>query len=210
MALTRKFLSALGIEDAQADEIIEAHTSTVNGIKIELEKYKGKVEKLHEAEEKAEMLEKVQKELDELKASMEKNDKEREEFKSKYEQTKKEYDDYKESVKTKEEKDVKTKAFKDILKEANISEKRFDAIIKLSDEEIEKIAFEEDGSVKDKENVLKSVTENWSEYVQNTQTQGANTSTPPANNGGADKRISRAKQIAQQYHDDLYGKVKED
>ena len=40
MSLTRKFLSAMGIESDQVDEIIKAHTETVNGIKKELDEYK--------------------------------------------------------------------------------------------------------------------------------------------------------------------------
>lgn len=46
MALSRKFLAALGIEDAKVDEIIQAHTDTVNGLKDEIEKYKADAEKL--------------------------------------------------------------------------------------------------------------------------------------------------------------------
>lgn len=206
MALTRKFLSALGIEDAQADEIIEAHTTTVSGIKSEMETYKADAEKLKDVEKK---LEKAQKELSELKESANNDDK-KDEYKEKYDELKKEYDDYKQSIKDKEIKESKTKSFKELLKEANIPDKRFDAIVKLSDSEIDKLEFEEDGSVKDKDKVLKAIGENWSEYVQSTETHGANTANPPANTGGDGKKISRAKQIAQQYHDDLYGKIKED
>lgn len=46
MALTRKFLAALGIEDDKADGIIQAHSDTVNGLKDEIEKYKADAEKL--------------------------------------------------------------------------------------------------------------------------------------------------------------------
>ncbi|HCJ37812.1 MAG TPA: hypothetical protein DHV37_05740 [Erysipelotrichaceae bacterium] len=206
MALTRKFLSALGIEEAQADEIIETHTSTIASIKSELEGYKADAEKLAETEKK---LTKVQKELNDLKEANENKDEN--EYEAKYNELKQEFDDYKESIKQKEIKDTKSKAFKELLKEANISEKRFDAILKLSDDDIDKIEFDEDGStVKDKDKVLKAITENWSEYIQSTETKGVNTANPPANTGGVDKKISRAKQIAQQYHDDLYGKIKED
>ena len=41
MALTRKCLSALGIEAEKIDEIISAHTETVDGLKDEIAKYKG-------------------------------------------------------------------------------------------------------------------------------------------------------------------------
>ena len=46
MALTRKFLAALGIDNDKVDEIIQAHTDTVNGLKDEIEKYKADAEKL--------------------------------------------------------------------------------------------------------------------------------------------------------------------
>lgn len=210
MALTRKFLSALGIEDAKADEIIEVHSTTVTNIKSELEKYKEKAENLEKSEEKLKDFEKLQKEVEKLKETVKIKEDETQDYKSKYEKTQKEYDDYKESIKNKEIKDTKSNAFKGLLKEAKIPEKRFDAIVKLSDDDIDKIEFEEDGSIKNKDDIIKSISDNWSEYVRDTQTRGANTSTPPANNGGEDKKISRAKQIAQQYHDDLYGKLKED
>lgn len=206
-ALTRKFLSSLGVEEDKADSIIEIHSETVGRIQGELENYKADAEKLKDTEKK---LEKTQKELSDLKASIEDDDKNKDEYKDKYDELKKEYDEYKQSIKDKELKDAKANAFKKLLKEANIPEKRFDAIVKLSDEDIDKIEFEEDGSVKDKDTVIKSINENWSDYVQTTETHGAGTATPPANNGGTDKKISRAKQIAQQYHDDLYGKLKED
>ncbi len=83
MALTRKFLAALGIEDAKVDEIIQAHTDTVNGLKEEIEKYKGDAEKLPG----------VKQELDALKADREKEGKDP--FKVKYEAIKEEFDKYK-------------------------------------------------------------------------------------------------------------------
>lgn len=202
MALTRKFLTAMNIEDAQADQIIEEHRVTVNRLQTELEQYKADAEKLTSTEEK---LEKVQKELDALK-----EDKSEDEYKAKYTELKKEYDKYKQSIKDKEIKAEKTKLFKELLKEAKISEKRFDAIVKLSDDDIDKIELDEDGKIKEKDAFLNSIADNWSEYIQTTETHGANTATPPANTGGSDKKISRAKQIAEQYHDDLYGKLKED
>ena len=57
MALTRKFLSALGIEADKVDEIISAHTETVEALKNERDTFKADAEKLTG----------VQKELDDLK-----------------------------------------------------------------------------------------------------------------------------------------------
>ena len=55
MALTRKLLSALGIEADKVEQIIEAHTETVDGLKQQIAQYKSDAEKLPE----------VQKQLDE-------------------------------------------------------------------------------------------------------------------------------------------------
>ena len=45
MALTRKFLTALGIEADKVDEIINAHAETVDALKAERDTYKDKAEK---------------------------------------------------------------------------------------------------------------------------------------------------------------------
>ena len=60
MAVTRKLLKALGIEDEKADQILEAHTETVNEIREERDRYKAD----------AEQLPGVQQELAELKESL--------------------------------------------------------------------------------------------------------------------------------------------
>lgn len=40
MALTRKMLKAMGIEDEKIDQIIDAHTETVEGLKDQVSSYK--------------------------------------------------------------------------------------------------------------------------------------------------------------------------
>ena len=91
MALTRKFLVALGIEDTKVDEIIQAHTETVNGLKDEIEKYKSDAEKLPG----------VTKERDDLKkAAVEANGKNP--FKVKYDALKEDFDNYRKDVQAKE------------------------------------------------------------------------------------------------------------
>lgn len=80
MALTRNFLKSMGLTDEQVNAIIENHTDTVEGLKKERDGYKAEAEKvegltnqLKEANEKLEKAgdaSKVQKELDDLKASV--------------------------------------------------------------------------------------------------------------------------------------------
>ena len=117
MALTRKFLTALGIESEKIDQIIEAHSDTVDGLKDEIKGLK----------EKAETLETVQKELDDAKKSLETKDA----YKVKYDALKDEYDKYKSEVTAKAETDTKTNLYRALLKKAGVSDKRLDAIMKV-------------------------------------------------------------------------------
>ena len=129
MALTRKFLSALGIEEAKIDEIISAHADTVNALKEQRDGYKADADKLPA----------VQKALDDLKASQSGEDP----YKAKYEKKAKEFDDYKKGVEAKELARSKSKAYKQVLKELKAS--HIDSILKASQSELEKIELDEDG-----------------------------------------------------------------
>ena len=121
-----------------------------------------------------------------------------------------EYDNYKKDIETKAETEKKTTAYKAFLKELNIPEKRFDAVVKLSADEIAKIEFEEDGKVKDSESIKASIKENWSDYIAISGQEGARVANPPKNDGDGGKTKSRAAEIAEKYHEELYGKIKED
>lgn len=201
MALTRKFLNALGIEQDKIDEIIASHVETVDALKAEVAKYKESAEKYDES---AKALEDMQKELDALKA-----DTNSDELKSKYATLEKEYKEYKESIKAEKAWALKEKAYRSVLKKSNIPEKRFDAIIKLSHDEIDKIDIDKDGNLKDEEAVLKSIDDNWSDYKQTTGTVGADVSNPPSNQGATDSTKSRARMLAEKHNEELYGIKKE-
>lgn len=166
MSLTRKMLKAMGIEEEKIDQIIEAHTDTVDGLKSDLSKYKTDAEKLSD----------VQKELDELKAKGDDG------WKEKHDKLKGEFDAYKNDVEAKETHNKKVEAYKAILKDANLSEKGIEKAIKYA--EWDKIELGEDGKLKGANDHIKAVRDEWAEYVTTTTTTGAKTSTPPANNGG--------------------------
>ena len=98
-----------------------------------------------------------------------------------YKTLKKSFDDYKAEVATKETKAAKEAAYRAILKDANLSEKGIEKAIKYA--EWDKIELEADGKLKGASDHIKSVKEEWAEYVTTTTTTGAKTSTPPANTG---------------------------
>ena len=166
MSLTRKMLKAMGIEEEKIDQIIEAHSETVDSLKADRDSYK----------EDAERLKDVQKELDDLKAKGDDG------WKEKHDRLKAEFDQYKNDVQAKETKAAKEAAYRAILKDANLSEKGIEKAVKYA--EWDKIELGEDGKLKGANDHIKAVREEWAEYVTTTTTTGAKTSTPPANNGG--------------------------
>lgn len=166
MALTRKMLKAMGIEDDKIDQIIEAHAETVDGLKADISKYKGDAEKLPT----------VQKELDDLKAAGDGG------YKEKYEKEHAAFEDFKKTQKGKETREAKEKAYKELLKTAGVSEKRIDSILKITD--FESIVLGDDGQIKDSDKVSENVKKEWSDFIVETQTGGAPTATPHKNGGG--------------------------
>lgn len=169
MALSRKFLSAMGIEDDKIDQIIEAHTDTVNGLKDEIEKYKADAEKLPG----------IQKELKKLQDDADANG--RDPYKVKYEAMKEEFESYKKDVETKETKAKKDAAYKALLKEAGVSEKRIDAVLKVSD--IDSLEFDEEGKVVNQKDLIKTIKSEWSDFIVKEGEKGADVSNPPAGGG---------------------------
>ena len=159
----------MGIEADKVDEIIEAHTETVNGLKADRDKYK----------EDAEKLPSIQKELDELKAAKEGEDP----YQKKFEDLQKEFNDYKADIEAKNTTAKKEKALKDILKEIGVSDKVIENVIKVSD--TSKIEFDDKGEVKGKEDLKKSLSSEWSGFIATKKNEGANSANPPANNGNS-------------------------
>lgn len=199
MGLTRKMLKAMGIEDEKIDQIIEAHTETVDALKDQRDKYKADAEKLPG----------VQKELDDMKEAAQKDGENP--YKAQYEETKKAFDDFKAEVTAKETKARKTEAYRKLLKDAKISEKRLESILKLSP--VDDIELDDKGEVKGADDLKKNIEKEWSDFIVTEETHGASSQNPPSNpggkpsNGGGTK--SRAAQIQAQYQQSLYG-TKED
>lgn len=204
MALTRKFLSALGIEPDKVDEIISAHSDTVDALKEERDEYKTKAEKSEVDSEKFERLKTENQELKDAKANTDSD------WEKKYNDLKTEYDSYKGDVEAKAVKQTKVDAYKKLLKDANVSDKRFDTILKVSGEIIDGIELDKDGAVKDAEKLTENIKKEWSDFIVTTRQEGAKTPTPPSNVTGGPKPESRAAKLAEEYHNSIYGETKKE
>ena len=171
MALTRRALKAMGIDEEKIDEIISMHTDTVDGLKADIGKYKADAEKLPG----------VQKELNDLKAAGDGG------YKEKYEKEHSDFEAYKSDVTAKESKAAKEKAVRAYFESKNITGANLDLAMRGCDEEM--AALEMDGDkIKDTKSLDALVDGTYKGLVSTTQTHGANPANPPANTGGAKSR----------------------
>lgn len=170
MALTRKLLSAMGITAEQVDQIIEAHTETVNGLKEQITNLSGELET---AKADVAKLPGVQKELDGLKEQIKGKD---------YDALKKEYDDYKAEQTAKETRRTKETALRGLLKDMNMSEKGTALAVKYTN--FDTVEVDENGALKDAAGLKKTISEDWGDYVLKEKVEGASTQNPPENNKG--------------------------
>lgn len=172
MALTRKFLNAMGIEEDKIDQIIEAHSATVNALKEERDGYKDDALKLPE----------IQKELDEVKEGIKNQSKDA--YKVKYEALKEEFEDYKKEIEEGKARATKENAYRELLKKAGIAEKRIEAVLKVSN--VDEVELDKDGNIKKADELMESIKKEWSEFIVTKSVEGAETSKPPTNTGGSD------------------------
>lgn len=253
MALTRKFLGAMGIESEKIDEIINAHRETVDGLKEEIDKYKPDAEKFAEAQKDLAKYKKDSETLAEIQKDFEKFKKDSEtlvEVQQELETTKKDLADANEAMKNGDKSPYKVKyealveeqeklneeknkiqqefdafkadidakaitakksdAYKKLLKKVGVSEKRFDAILKVT--ALDNVELEEDGKIKDADKLKENIQEEWADFIVTKGEKGANVSNPPQNNGGSSsKGTSLASQRVAKFNADRYGTVnKED
>jgi chaperonin cofactor prefoldin len=169
MALTRKMLKALGIDDEKIDQIIEEHVESVDAWK----------KKVENADEIAEQLKAVTKERDELQAKV----KESGSISDELAKVKEDFEKYKSEVVGKETAAAKEKAVKEYFESKSITGKNLDIALRGCKDEIDSIELK-DGKIVDTVTLDELVSGTYSGLVVKTTTQGANVANPPANNGG--------------------------
>ena len=194
MAVTRKLLKALGIEDEKADQILEAHTETVNEIREERDRYKAE----------AEQLPGVQQELNSLREAAEQNA--NNPYKAQYEAVKKQFDDYKADVAAQQAKASKQTAYRKLLKEQGISDKFIDPIMKITS--VDDLELDKNGKFTNEEDLKKNIKTEYEGFTVKEEIHGAQSYNPPGTGGGAaggSTAKSRAAILAEQYNASLYG-----
>lgn len=171
MALTRKFLKAMGVEEDKVEQIIEAHAATVDGLQADLEK----------AQADAKSLPGLQKELQEAKAALSaaKDDG----WKERHDALKKKFEDYKSDISAREAKAAKESAVRAYFESKGITGKALGVAMRGSAAEIAAVELGDGGKLKDTAALDALVDGDFSGLVGHTHTQGADTPNPPANEG---------------------------
>ena len=106
----------MGLTDEQINAVMEEHTAVTTALKGQRDQFEGDVNK-YKAD--AEKLAQVQKELDELKA--------RKDYKADYDKAVKDLEDYKKQVTAEAEASKVRAAYKQLLADEKISDKRHEA-----------------------------------------------------------------------------------
>ena len=164
MSFTRSFLKASGLTDEQITAVMEEHTSVVDALKQQRDGFKADADKLPE----------LQRQIDDLKSG--------EDYKSKYEAAQRAFDDYKAQVKADADLASKKAAYRKLLTEESISDKRLDAVIRLTD--FTQMKLNEDGTLADVDKLRGDIRSEWSDYIATTRTERENVATPPVMQGG--------------------------
>lgn len=178
MALTRKFLEGMGIEEKQVESIIEAHSETVNGLKADRDKYKEQAGKVAD----------LQKQLEEAEAAAQSND-----WQEKFEAERKAFEDFKSQVEGEKAEAAKAKAYREqVLAKAGIGAEYIDDVMGVT--KLDTVKVGEDGTIEGAEELASKAREKWSSFVVKTKTTGSDPATPPKGANlpeGADPAVER-------------------
>ena len=128
------------------------------------------------------------------------------ESEEKYNKLKTEYDAYKNEQEAKALRTEKENAYKEMLKNIGIPEKRIPVILKTVN--FDELDFK-DGKFDKADDIEKTAKEEWADFIVTTKETGVDSAKPPENNGGKENKPSRAAELAKRYQEQMYGKVEE-
>lgn len=193
MSLTRKFLKAMGVEDEKIDQIIEAHSSTVEGLKEQIDALKAEAGNAEETKAK----------LAELQKKLEAADQDG--WKDKHDALQQQFDQYKAEIAAKESQAAKEKAARDWYQGQGVTGKALEIAMRGSGGEVAALELDEAGKIKDSSALEALVQGDFAGLVSREETKGADTARPPAGQSGGEQPSSRGAELYAAYHSSRYG-----
>ena len=146
------------IEDKVA-EIMKEHVAVTDGLKEERDGYKEQAGKTAE----------LQKQLEDLQDG--------DDWKTKFEKEHEAFENFKKQTQQDAEAAKVRAAFRKLLADEGISEKRLDSIIKVTD--FSKMKLDKDGNLDKADELRKSINDEWSEFKTTVTERGAKVDKPP-------------------------------
>ena len=137
----------------KAQKIMDEHISVTNGLKDERDGYKADAEKATD----------LQKQLDDIAKG--------EDFKKKYEDEHKAFEDFKKKTASDAEAAKVRAAYRKLLSEEGIGEKRLDSILKVTD--LSNVKLDKDGNLADADGLKKAINDEWGEFKTTVTEKGA-------------------------------------
>lgn len=178
--LTRETIRNI-LGEAHTDEIenriIAAHLAVVDPLKDDLQRYKADAEKLAT----------VQQELEDLKASGGN-------WETKYNEEHAAFEQYKAEAAAAVETEKVKAEYRKLLQEMGINEKRFDAIMRLTDFSTMKRGT--DGQLENADKIKESIKSDWADYIPENHEGGADVDNPPAGNPASFDKMSLTEKMA--------------
>lgn len=160
MAVTRSFLHGLGLDEEKVSAIIEAHTETVDGLKAKITEKDGKIAESADA----------------LKAMKDAG------WEQKYNDLTAQFEKYKSEQTEKDAKNAKETAYCALLKKVGVGEKFIPAIMRVTD--INGVELDENGNAKDEKEIVKAIKDEYSCFITQKSTKGADVPNPPTGGTG--------------------------
>lgn len=160
MALTRKMLKAMGIEDEKIEQIIEEHAESTDALKQQRD----------EARAKAAEADNLRRQLEEAKASGGDN------WQAKYEAEHEAFDAFRGKVRAESEEREKRGLYRDLLAKAGVDPRRIDSVLRVAD--LSKVEVK-DGAIQGAEALEQAVRSDWADFIVTKTTEGAPVATPP-------------------------------
>ena len=159
MAFSRSFLKSTGLTDEQITAVMEEHVAVVEGLKADRDKYK----------EQAEQAADLQKQLEGLQGG--------ENWQEKYEKEHESFENFKKQTAQDAEAAKVRSAYRKLLADEKIPEKRLDSILKVTD--FSKMKLDKDGKLEKEDELRKAINDEWSEFKVTVTEKGATVEKPP-------------------------------
>lgn len=145
--------------EEKENQIMDGHIGVTDGLKDRIEELKAEAEKAAD----------LQKQLDGINGG--------EDFKKKYEEEHEAFENFKKQTAQNAESAKVKAAYRKLLADEGISEKRLDSILKVTD--LSKIKLDKDGNLSNADDLKKAINDEWGEFKTTVTEKGATVEKPP-------------------------------